>query len=374
MNFRYSVLPPGWKLLPLFLAMSQGLFVGLAAAQDTPKSTAPAKSKPAKEKPQKGNESAKTSVPEDSAPNEVLVMPLKSAEAAEAARLLKILLGMKTPEGEDSGDAGAFVPIAVDQRTNSIIVNAPVDKVARIRSILTKLDVAPDPRKADPGMLSVVPLGSIQPDQSLEDALKLVFLGKLPNSNFTLDRQRKAVIIWADDNTKRAAMELLARLEQTGEVQKLSGASMDVRIRVIWLVNGLASQKEAPPLPEDLKEILPGLAKLGIDQPRLAAQTLVNVTPNRSFQTTGMAKLDYSCLYTVGGLFTGGTEPPKLEIEIRATRQKEKSTEEICSLRTTISAPLGHLVVLGITPTQETTSAFVVQVLGPEVHKSGERK
>ncbi len=69
MNFRYSVLPPGWKLLPLFLAMSQGLFVGLAAAQDTPKSTAPAKSKPAKEKPQKGNESAKTSVPEDSAPN-----------------------------------------------------------------------------------------------------------------------------------------------------------------------------------------------------------------------------------------------------------------------------------------------------------------
>src|SRR6266851_7226687 len=120
MNSRYSVLPPGWKLLPLFLAMSHGLFVGLAAGQDTPKSTAPAKSKSAKEKPQKANESAKTSVPEDSAPNEVLVMPLKSAEAAEAARLLKILLGMKTPEGEDSGDAGAFVPIAVDQRTNSI--------------------------------------------------------------------------------------------------------------------------------------------------------------------------------------------------------------------------------------------------------------
>ncbi len=323
MNSRYSVLPPGWKLLPLFLAMSHGLFVGLAAGQDTPKSTAPAKSKSAKEKPQKANESA----------------------------------------------------IAVDQRTNSIIVNAPVDKVARIRSILTKLDVAPDPRKADPGMLSVIPLGSIQPDKSLEDALKLVFLGKFPNSNFTLDRQRKAVIIWGDDNTKRVALDLLARLEETGrEIQKLSGASMDVRIRVIWLVNGLASQKEAPPLPEDLKEILPGLAKLGIDQPRLAAQTLVNVTANRAFQTTGMAKLDYSCLYTVGGLFNAGTEPPKLEIEIRATRQKEKSTEEICSLRTTISAPLGHLVVLGITPTQETTSAFVVQVLGPEVHKSGERK
>jgi hypothetical protein len=116
-------------------------------------------------------------------------------------------------------------------------------------------------------------------------------------------------------------------------------------------------------LPEDLKEVLPGLSKLGIDKPRLAAQTLVNVTSGSRFQTRGVAKLDSPCQFSVSGQFTGSNEPPKLHIDIRATRPGQPGPAEICSLQTEISAPLGHLVVLGLTPTEAATSVFVVQVL-----------
>ena len=43
-----------------------------------------------------------------------------------------------------------------------------------------------------------------------------------------------------------------------------------------------------------------------------------------------------------------------------------KDTAEICNISTEISAPIGHFVVLGVTPTRSMTSVFVVQVLAKE--------
>jgi hypothetical protein len=52
----------------------------------------------------------------------------------------------------------------------------------------------------------------------------------------------------------------------------------------------------------------------------------------------------------------------------------EALKEVICHLETNISAPPGHLVVLGVTPMQSMTSAFVVQVLAEKDRKEATRK
>jgi hypothetical protein len=44
------------------------------------------------------------------------------------------------------------------------------------------------------------------------------------------------------------------------------------------------------------------------------------------------------------------------------------------SLQTEISAPSGHVVVLGVTPTGSVTSVFAVQVLRKDAGKSPPRK
>jgi hypothetical protein len=216
----------------------------------------------------------------------------------------------------------------------------------------------------------------------------MVFAGS-GGGNFSLDRQRKSVLIYADRKTTDIVEALLSRLE---DVQAAAakpgarGAAADVQVRVVWLVNGPAKD-EAPPLPDDLKEVLPGLAKMGIDRPRLAAQTLVNVMPNSEFQAKGVAKLDGYCHFSVTGMY-GGQPEAALRITIQASREPAlpsnavappgqpgrggffRQTEEICNLQTVITAPPGHFVVLGMTPsstpTETLTSVFVVQALRPD--------
>src|SRR5262249_29638613 len=148
------------------------------------------------------------------------------------------------------------------------------------------------------------------------------------HGNFAVDRQRRQVILSADMNTRKIVEALLARLEDRAPGQ----TDQDMQVRVVWLVNGLA-REDAPAPPDDLKEVLPSLAKLAIDRPRLAGQTLVNVTPTtREFQAKGTARLDVPCPFSVTGRLSDKKQTPVLEVSIRASRLDSK--EEICSLQT----------------------------------------
>src|SRR5262249_8783406 len=144
----------------------------------------------------------------------------------------------------------------------------------------------------------------------------------------------------------------------------------ELRVRVVWLVSGLAREDAVPP--PDLGDVLAELTKLGIDKPRLAAQTLVNALPGQSFKVDGSAKLEGTCRLAIAGVRGEKKAPPSMHLDVKATREGEpqkgfaggrRSEEQICSLSTHITTPLGHAVVLGVTPTDGLTSVFVVQVL-----------
>jgi hypothetical protein len=346
------------------LAIGCLLFVNLAHSEEPSKDKAQAKPQPKKNQPATGAKPANVPVDEQAAPIEFEIIRLKNANASQAANLLR---------GPFGGNGGMFgsptIKIIEDPRTNSLLVSAEPKEMIRIRTILTKIDIAGQEESApSPERLSVVPLRFIEPDKTLQQALQMVLDGK-GQGNFTVDPMRKAVIIWGDENTHKSLSELLQRLEVQGQdQQKTSQPQADVQVRLAWLVNG-PSSKEAQPVPPDLKEVLPGLSKLGIDRPHLAAQTLINVRPNTRFQAKGMVT-EYNCEFSVTGTFRDQKEKPELQIGIRAMRVKE----EICRLETEISAPLGHLVVLGMTPVEGATSVFVIQVLGPDTAKAPSRK
>jgi hypothetical protein len=282
---------------------------------------------------------------------DVYAITLKYARASDAVRLLGDLLGGPVPSYR----------VTTDEARNTILVAAPEPVIVRIREIINKIDVPGADNPLPQPKLSVFQLQFLEPDKTLEDALRLVFPQGKPG-NFALDRQHRRVIVSADPVTTEAVEALLTRLDHP----EVTRPEVNAQVRVVWLVNGLAREGAAPP-PDDLKEVLPTLAKLGLDKPRLAAQALVNVTPNAEFHTKGVAQLDAPCQFAVTGRLKERRGSIGLDISIRATRDRGRvGPEDICNLQTEISAPIGHLVVLGVTPTESATSVFVVQILPGE--------
>jgi hypothetical protein len=334
-----------YRSVLLVLAAGCGLLLGPAAAQP----------------PAKDGGKEKEGGPDAARRPDFQVMRLKSANAVDTARVLDELFN-----GKGNNPAARIV---AEPATNSLLIQASPADFARIKAVLGKLDV-PDADSDRPRpQVRVFALRALEPDKFLQDALQLVIPPGGGYGNFALDPQRKQVVVSADDPTLRTVEALLSRLED----HALGRPTPNVQVRVVWLVSG-ATRADAAGPPDDLKEVLPGLAKLGIDRPRLAAQMLVNVTPNTQFQAKGVTELGGRCRFALTGRLSDKQEPPELEITLRAERSLPGGTEELGNLQTQISAPLGHLVVLGVTPTENLTSVFVVQVLPREATRQGPRR
>jgi hypothetical protein len=297
---------------------------------------------------------SKLSAPEPIKRNETQVFKLKNALANEMATLLTTALG-----GASTGSTVSIVP---DSRTNALIVSGPKEDVDKFNAFIAHLDQPGASTGPPPARLKVYNLGSIEPSESLKSALQMVLTGR--TGNFAVDERRRVAIISADDVVHQSVEELLRALQGEGP----RGPIVDVKVRVLWLVNGQKGEESAP-LPDDLKEVLSSLAKLGIDRPRLAAQTLVNGTVGTQFQAQGVAQLvGAPCRVNVSGRLSVKGDTPALEISLNASQPGGRGAAEIslCELRTEITAPVGHFVVLGMTPMDSMTSVFVVQVLKPE--------
>jgi hypothetical protein len=262
--------------------------------------------------------------------------------------------------------------VVADERTNSLFFRTVGERFAEIREFVKKVDS----EAADAGppgkKISVFPLLSVEPDQALMQALGLIF-DKKTSGNFAVDDSRKIVVVSADPATTEAVAALLARLDH---MRPSRPSRMDIQLRVVWLVDTsfFGPDAKAPAEPDDLKTLLPGLAKLGIPQPRVAAQMLVNTQPNMRFSVRGTARTAaVPWEVTASGNFDDNVDQPELHIVLNVSGQLTgKQTQ--CHLETSVSAPRGHLVVLGVTPTQSTTSAFVVQVLDEKGRKGGAGK
>ena len=129
--------------------------------------------------------------------------------------------------------------------------------MGKIKELIAKVDMlARDSDAMSQQQVWLIPLRNIEADETLADALRLVF--RPGPANFALDRKRKQVIVSGDAETYRAVVKLLEGLDQASRVPVTDSQV----VRVVWLASG-QMRDGVPPIPDDLKELLPGLAKIG---------------------------------------------------------------------------------------------------------------
>lgn len=284
-------------------------------------------------------------------PTEFQVFRLKNIPAHEAAAILNNLFANSRPT----------VRVAADTGTNSLIVQARKSTLTEIEGVLSRLDT-PRTETTNASRTRVIQLGAADPDKNLEDMIRVVAVAAKQPAKFVVDRNRRVVVVNGEDATIQAIEGLLKSLQPA--VKQQDEKFGDVQIRVVWLVSGGAGREDAAAPPSDLKDVVAGLSQLGIERPRLAAQALVNVSSGSEFQASGTARLDNaSCQFSVMGRFTDRKDAAGLQISIRAHRPSNRGVDDLGHIQTDISAPIGHMVVLGVTPTESLTSIFVVQVL-----------
>jgi Bacterial type II/III secretion system short domain len=304
------------------------------------------------------------------------VIRLKTLQASEMTRVLRELF--TAPERR-----APRITVAADDRTNSLVVSAEPNDLATVQKLIASLEkeAAQRPPAHE---LRVFDLKHTEPDAAMEQALRLIF-GPGQAGNFALDLQRRMVICSGDRTALDAAEALLTRLDDRSAQATGGGKAGERRVRLVWLVDTTGAEGGGPAQlrrpPDDLNEVVAELAKLGISKVGLAAQTVANVTEGQSFRIEGTTDLSGGpCYLQVSGVLSQGQEKPTVRIELRATREtpagKDPASgrvlrrgDPVCSLDTTVTAPPGHAVVLGVTPTAGLTSIFVVQVLPREAPK-----
>jgi type II secretory pathway component GspD/PulD (secretin) len=267
---------------------------------------------------------------------------LRYVGAGAAARILRELL------------AGRDIRVAVDDRTNSLLVRGPADKVTQATALLKAIDVPGEVRDLRPE-LRTFPLKEVEPDAALEQALRLA-VGR--EGKFVVDRRRRVVLASGDRKTLDSVAALLSALATLRE-RKAEPAG-DLRVSVFWLVG--EGRRGAPRLPDELKEAAAELGKLGLDGLRLAGRISVALTGAAPFESSGTVSVRVPCEFCVSGSAAGQKDKAELQLSLRVTGGGRRSAHRIAGLRTRVTVPYGKPVVLGAAPADGTPSAFVVKV------------
>jgi hypothetical protein len=292
----------------------------------------------------------------DSAPKvEERIFRLKNMKATEAANILReVLHGEAGPKGS--------ISLATDDRTNAMIVRGPVPVLDRVGALLEKLDVPGESNAGERTELKAIPLGRVEPDQGLEQALRLVLDGRRPGK-FVVDRRRRLVLVEGNAATLQEVQTLLAQLDLLSE-NRGEQPIVELPVRLFWLVSG-QPPKDAARLHDELKEVAADLEKLGMDKPRVATQVLVHAALDTPFEISGTAHLDTPYRLTFSGTARSSKGAVGLDVTVKAERSGTTHDHgAVAGVRTQVTVSPGHLVVLGVTPTEKLTSAFVVQVEG----------
>jgi type II secretory pathway component GspD/PulD (secretin) len=286
---------------------------------------------------------------------EQMIFRLKYIPAKEASRILRELYG---PKGS--------VSIGVDDRTNALILSGTKAYLTQAEAILNKLDVEGSARVGDLPQLKVFSLAQyrVEPDDGLESMLRmLVPSGR--SGKFTIDHRRKVVAVFADEATLAQVQMLLITLggqREANPAAKPASSTTDLQVRLFWLVSG-RGRRAGDDLPDNFKEIAGELARLGMAQPHLATQLAVSSETGARFETAASVALPGAHDLTVSGFSISRDDRLGLSLTIRVSQAAPRRTSRrAVSLRTVVSVPLDRPVLLGVTPGETLTSAFVVQV------------
>ncbi len=276
------------------------------------------------------------------------IFRLKYIPATEASRILRQLFGSR------SG-----LSIAVDERTNSLVLSGGMAQLVQVEAILNKIDVEGSAPVSDAPVLKIFRLGpyGVDPDEHLKSMLQtLIPAGR--NGRFIIDAGRRMVMLYADPTTQQRVQMLLSELGTQRDARQAKPAT-DLQVRLYWLVGG-RGRRIGQDLPDNFKEIAGELGRLGMAQPRLATQMMIATEIGTRFETSTAVALPGSHDLTVSSMTTDRSDKVGLSVTISVNQSSRRSSRRTASLRTQVSVPFNKPVLLGVMPGEAMTSAFVV--------------
>jgi Bacterial type II/III secretion system short domain len=289
----------------------------------------------------------------DPAPVKTQVIQLRDLNAMRAAQLLRTMFCAR-PEG---------VTIAVDEQSNTVAISAAPAVLAEAAKLLDALGVAAASAPEESRDITVIPLHRVNADEMLYDSLQML----LPSSKagrIALDPGRKLVLVQGPTWLPKAVKTLLGQIELEAAVPR--PADRGLQVRLLWFVGGkFAKGQDAIPAGV-FKDIADELEKLQLDPMRIAARTLVNVTPGTTFAVSGSAMLETPCLLKFSGKVRSAEDGHvTLDVTATATQPGDGGPGRLCELQTELRIPMGKLVMVGAAPVRGEPTAFVVQVVEP---------
>jgi|SRR5262245_56451543 len=230
-------------------------------------------------------------------------------------------------------------------------------------ALLAPLTAAAQPPAADAPETHVLPLNHVRAQDAARVIRELLGDGGQAKMRYRLafDERTNTLFLTAD----AADLARVAQVVKALDVPSDAGPPTDpteYEVRLFWLVAG-PTREEPAKLPDDLKDVAAGLTRSGLEKPRLAAQVAVPVTRGSPFEAAGLVQLDAPLRLTVSGMAKEKKDAVSLEVSVNVTQpQAGRDARPTGSLHTQLTVPLGRPTLLGITPTEAQTSAFVIQV------------
>jgi type II secretory pathway component GspD/PulD (secretin) len=180
----------------------------------------------------------------------------------------------------------------------------------------------------------VLPMHDMDPDEKLEEILKLITGGRC---KFVMDRRRRLMVMSGNSKDIRYVKEFLDRPARRNKVE----------------------------LPAELKEVTAELGELGLTRPQLVTQLAISTTANTPFETSGTVKYVADHHLSVSGIVVVKRRTWDLQLTLSvAQTASRRAPRRIATFRTQAMVDLlGRPQVIGVIPADTLTSAFVIQVI-----------
>lgn len=301
---------------------------------------------------------------------DVRVFDLKYARAQDISEIISKVVG--------------GLNCAVQPGANAFIVGGYPEKLKGVEDLVKRLD-RETPEPVNTGIKTRIFQLKYGPDEAMQKALEAVlaaatnirYPGQQQFNRFSMDAPRHTVVVTGTDEALQAAEQIINGLDEPPpppEATEVTGA----RVRIVWLVAGGVSMGASTAPPPDMREVIEELARIGVADLSLVAQTVVQAMPDQKFSTRCSFTLDNPIDLSIRGVLTdlpsgipclelslNGKETVTRKIDAGGPGPQSTTAEvkDICTLETTVVAEPGHAIVLGVTPIGTATSVFVVQVM-----------
>jgi len=270
---------------------------------------------------------------------------------------------LKYADGRTVADlVGEILPeimFTMEHPRRMVVYASPSDQ-ERLKKLVQRIDTTPERGAGDQiKVFSLVHTDAASIAQAVSGIIDM------DSMRIAIDERTNSLLATGPEGMLSVLEALLLRMDQSPEAPRPGEA---LRVRVVWFGEG-SPEDEPAKLDKDLQAVQDELTRIGVGPVRSMGQVMINTASGGEFQIGCSAKLgDDPADLKISGVLGLEQKSPLLKIEICAMGERKGGAAgstaivQFVELSTEIVAPLGHCIVLGVTPVQEKTLAFVVQV------------